>query len=306
MRYFITIIPVFYAVVCHSQTFDQLIRKADSLYNAHDYEQSAIFYANAFKQNNGSAENYYDAACSAALAGNKGQAINFLTASAELGYHNKRWLLQDPDLRSIHDFSGWDAVLHRVQANQDEYEKDMNKPLKAQLENIYMRDQTLRQLLENAEEKFGNDSDEMRYLWQIILHEDSLNEIEVVQIIDKNGWVGKTEVGGMANTALWLVIQHANLELQEKYLPLLSESVKKGESKGSNLALMQDRILMRKNEKQIYGSQIVRNQDTGMWEVYPVKDPDNVNKRRAEVGLGPIEEYLSRWGIDWNSVKKNQ
>ena len=29
-------------------------------------------------------------------------------------------------------------------------------------------------------------------------------------------------------------------------------------------------------------------------------DPDNVDKRRAEVGLGTMKEYAAKMNIDWN------
>jgi hypothetical protein len=64
----------------------------------------------------------------------------------------------------------------QVQVNLDQYEKDFDKPLKSQLENIYVRDQTLRQLYREAEEKFGRESEEMKYFWQLVNREDSLNE----------------------------------------------------------------------------------------------------------------------------------
>jgi len=35
----------------------------------------------------------------------------------------------------------------------------------------------------------------------------------------------------------------------------------------------------------------------------PPYDPDNVDKRRAKVGLKPISEYVKGWGIIWNVVE---
>jgi hypothetical protein len=32
-------------------------------------------------------------------------------------------------------------------------------------------------------------------------------------------------------------------------------------------------------------------------------EPEKVNKRRLEVGLGSIEEYLKNWDIEWNSME---
>jgi hypothetical protein len=41
-------------------------------------------------------------------------------------------------------------------------------------------------------------------------------------------------------------------------------------------------------------------------ELYPIDDEENVNARRAEVGLEPLAEYLKRaFGIDYATPKKN-
>ena len=157
-----------------------------------------------------------------------------------------------------------------------------------------------------ARDKFGKESEEMEYFWDLMAQQDSLNEIEVTEIIEKRGWVGKSLVGGEANTALWAVIQHAPLEMQEKYLPLLKESVLKGESVGGHLALLEDRILMRNDKPQIYGSQLTPDKVTGKPVVYEIKDPEYVNQRRKEIGLGPIQDYIKRWGVEWTVEQKEK
>jgi hypothetical protein len=133
-----------------------------------------------------------------------------------------------------------------------------------------------------------------------------LNEAEVLNIIEEKGWVGKSLVGGQGNMTLWLVIQHAPLETQETYLPLLKESVLKGESSGNHLALLEDRIHMRNGKPQIYGSQIIPDEKTGKQIVYEIWEPEYVNQRRKEVGLGPMEQYVKRWGIAWTIEQKER
>ncbi len=73
---------------------------------------------------------------------------------------------------------------------------------------------------------------------------------------------------------------------------------------GSHLALLEDRIQMRNGMPQTYGSQITSDEN-GKQIVYQIKDPQYVNQRRREVGLGPIEDYLKRWGIDWTIEQKS-
>jgi hypothetical protein len=81
---------------------------------------------------------------------------------------------------------------------------------------------------------------------------------------------------------------------------MMREAVSKGNAKASSLALLEDRVALRKGQKQIYGSQIGRDQETGEYYVLPLIDPDNVDQRRAKVGLGTIQDYISNWGMTWD------
>ena len=96
---------------------------------------------------------------------------------------------------------------------------------------------------------------------------------------------------------VWLIIQHADISTQEKYLPILEESVLQGEAQAKHLAMLQDRILMRKGLKQKYGSQVRRNRDTNQYDIYPIEDVEDVDKRREAIGLAQMDEYLQRWKL---------
>lgn len=287
-----------------AQTYSEFIKKGDQFYDGEKFSESALEYDKAFEIKEGSSGDYYDAACSWALSGDTINSIKYLIQAAEKGWMNLKHIKKDKDLISLHSTKKWAEVLENVEANLNEYEKDFDKPLKKQLEQIYVQDQTLRQLYRDAENKFGRDSEEMKYFWNLVAAQDSLNEIKVIKIIDEHGWVAKSLVGGQANTTLWLVIQHAPIEIQEKYLPLLKKSVKARESMGSHLALLEDRIQMRNGKPQIYGSQIVSDSETGKQIVYEILEPEYVNQRRKEVGLGPLEDYVKRWGIKWTVEQK--
>jgi hypothetical protein len=112
--------------------------------------------------------------------------------------------------------------------------------------------------------------------------------------------VGKDVVGAQANQTLFLVIQHSDLKYQQKYLPMMREAVKKGNAKASSLALLEDRVALREGRKQIYGSQTSMNTTTRKINISPMIDPDNVDKRRAEAGLGTMAEYAAKLGIVWD------
>lgn len=127
---------------------------------------------------------------------------------------------------------------------------------------------------------------------------DSINLIQIENIIQKYGWLGKNVVGESANRTLFLVIQHAELPVQEKYLPLLQKSVAAGESSQIDLAYLEDRILMRQGKKQRYGTQVIFN-EMGEQVFHPIEDEKNVNIRRQQVGMGPLEEYATHFGINY-------
>ncbi len=156
--------------------------------------------------------------------------------------------------------------------------------LKNQLNAIFDRDQKTRTR--------GDSTQFTHYI-------DSCNLVRIEKLVKQYGWLNKSFVGASGNRAAFYVIQHSELETQLKYLPIIQASVNKGESNGYELAMLQDRVLMRQEKKQIYGSQVVFNKTTGAPEFYPIEDEKNVNLRRAKVGLEPIEQYAKRFDIDY-------
>lgn len=179
-------------------------------------------------------------------------------------------------------------------------ENNLDSLLVAVLDTIYKDDQLYRQQIKEIESSFGRNSDEMAAHRNLINTMDSINILKVQKILNQHGWLGPDTIGTEGNATLFLVIQHADLEIQERYLPLMRDAVNKGNAKSSNLALLEDRIAIRNGRKQIYGSQIGRDKDSNEYYVLPLIDPDNVNQRRFQVGLQSIEEYVSNWGITWD------
>ncbi|MBK7465379.1 MAG: hypothetical protein IPJ43_00435 [Saprospiraceae bacterium] len=286
-----------------AREYSYLVKIADSLYNAKDYKTSAYNYSEAFKANGWKAlpNDRYNAACSWALAGIPDSAFFQLVQIANYSnYTNYGHITTDPDLNSLHNDDRWKVLLEKIKQNKDKAEVNLNKPLVAILDSIYIEDQKYRQQIDEIEKKFGRQSNEMREHWKVINEKDSINLIKVKSILDKYGWLGTDIIGGQGNNTLFLVIQHADIETQVQYLPMMREAVKNGKAKGSSLALLVDRVALRQGKRQIYGSQIARDQDSPVYYVSPLEDPDNVDKRRAEVGLGPLSEYVSRWQIKWD------
>ncbi len=184
--------------------------------------------------------------------------------------------------------------------SENNYDVLPDSILKIKLEQINIEDQTLRFLLPDVAERFGKGSKEEKFFWKLMQKQDSLCINKVEDIIKNYGWLGKNRIGEKANQTLWLVIQHAELETQEKYLPLLKKSVDDGESQGWHYAFLKDRILMRNNKKQIYGTQAKWNKDSLRMEIYQIEDIKNVNNRRKKLGLETVEEYAKNNSYYYN------
>jgi hypothetical protein len=125
------------------------------------------------------------------------------------------------------------------------------------------------------------------------------------EIIQRYGWPTKSMVGKEASETVFLIIQHADLVYQKKYFPLLKQAVAKGEARPDHAAMMEDRILMGEGKKQIYGTGLRTDDVTKGLKLWPIENEEEVDARRAAVGLPPMAEYLKLMGLTYNPPKKN-
>ena len=134
------------------------------------------------------------------------------------------------------------------------------------------------------------------------------NEKKLVELLDMYGWPTATSVTEYAAAGAALIINHATYELRSRYFPMLEEAFKKGEAQSLRYAKMRDRLLVEEGKKQLFGTQIkFEDFDGGKLErlPYPIEEPEYVDKRRAEIGLGPLSVYLKeRFNIKWKVDQK--
>lgn len=282
-----------------SQTYKEFVQKGDSCYDVKDYKNSVSYYERAFKIEHKDATDLYNAACSAALIKDDKKAFDWLDLAIDNGYESIAHIKIDNDLKPLHDKKEWQKTIDKLQKKLDILEVNYDKPLQKELLAIYAEDQGIRGDFMKVYKEKGSGSKAVDSIGKIMMYKDSINLIKVIKILDEKGWVGKDVVGSQANQTLFLVIQHSDLKYQQKYLPMMREAVKKGNANPGNLAYLEDRVALRERHKQIYGSQISMIPGQKAF-VLPLEDPDNVDKRRAEVGLGPIADYVKKLGINWD------
>ncbi len=282
----------------NSDNYLQLIAEAEELYENEEYLKSANKYSEAFVvEGAGTLDDMYNAACSWALANKPDSSFAKLFVVTESGYFTDlEHLTTDSDLNSLHADERWNEVIGIVKSNR----KNFDITLMAVLDTIYQRDQGYRLQIDGIEEAYGLESEEMNAYLKKMNEQDSLNLIKVEKILNERGWLGPDIIGYVGNLTLWLVIQHSAPDVVETYLPMMREAVLKGDARADHLGYLEDRNKKDQNKKQIYGSQFGNDNLTGEGYVWPLEDPDNVDKRRADIGLGTMQEYLSELGSTWD------
>lgn len=291
------------------QAYDVNLALGRKFYQSKEYVKAAKYYSKAFSSNHnlGRVDHRYEAASCWALGGEIDSAFYQLNKILPEYYYQFPKFSNDSSFRVLRSDPRWTHLLKLVEKENVNSEQNIhpkmtidNILLAAKLDTILNGDQTDRKKVDSIKKIFGLNSVEMATLNKRISSQDSINLEKVKLILDKNGWLGKDEIGIRGSYTLFMVIQHADINTQLKYIPLLRDAVNRGKAQPSNLALMEDRIAIRQGKKQIYGSQLNLNAKTGKYYVMPLEDPGSVDIRRAEVGLQPISTYVSRWGITWS------
>lgn len=116
------------------------------------------------------------------------------------------------------------------------------------------------------------------------------------EIIDEHGWPTPDMVGDEGGSAAWLIAQHADfdIEFQRQVLDLMRSAVAAGDAGPSELAFLEDRVAVNAGQPQTYGSQI-RCAEGQALPATPIADQDQVDERRREIGLDPLDEYLAEF-----------
>lgn len=327
--FFITLLAIYMSLAsCFSQgnnsnksnesIYAELSRKALEHYQKKEYRKCAELSIQAYRMpaNKGDGNHKYDgaynAACAWTLAGEHDSAFAMLNEIVISGkYNDYKAISSDNDFASLHEDKRWQEILNAVKRNENINASAGQKYalLRIELDSLYQNDQKYRVKLMAAQQETANASgDEKKkkqegfiFIAKAMRVQDSTNLSRVQEILDTYGWLSPDDVGFNGSQALFLVIQHADLPTQEKYLPMIRKAAHNGKTQPSNLAILEDRVALRQGKKQIYGSQVWTDPKTGKKYVDLLDDPDGVDKRRAQVGLPLMSEYLSQFfQMKWN------
>ncbi len=202
-------------------------------------------------------------------------------------------ILDNGNLLTLHEDPRWEKISKNASARLELKLLTYKEPLAKLLDSVLQADQVYRSMKPDIKTEEG------KAIFDKIKNADSVNLGKVTQVLDSYGWLGPEEVGQTGSIALFLVLQHAPSSVQEKYLPLLRKAVSEKKAAPSNLAMMEDRVLMSRGEEQLYGTQLYATKE-GKRFLWPVRDLGSLDTRRSSLGLPPVSEYLRGFGIEWD------
>jgi hypothetical protein len=176
--------------------------------------------------------------------------------------------------------------------------------LVAMLDTIWRTEQEPIRVRDSLGKVHGYESEEFKKQNEIYHRNHDLNEKTILGLLDTQGWPDINVAGEQGHLTICNVLQHSGIEVRKKYIPMMRMAVKEKGLAPRLLARSEDRLATDRGELQIYGGQIKYYPETKNFNVWPILDPKNVDKRRSEIGLTPMAEFLAnlrnplKWDIE--------
>jgi len=279
---------------------------ADSLVSEGDIPGAITEFRKIYSKDPGNQRNVYNFACALSINRQFDSCLKYLNIAVRLDTSISAFT--DPDLLPFRETKLWQDFENKLISMLNIKNRNPFKDIEyaKALWKLMARDQAYFNEIFIAGRKIGMKSSVVEALFKLKSMFSENNQKELEELITKKGWPRNSEVGPVAAGAAFYVIQHSDAEKQEKYLPMLRQRCEEKESNWQHYAMMYDRMKVLRNLPQKYGTQpVLNNENTGLYELAPLENESKVNEWRKEVGLPPLEKYLTQPGIK-DQPKKNQ
>jgi hypothetical protein len=132
------------------------------------------------------------------------------------------------------------------------------------------------------------------YLFNLMCTADEDNLRWLRGQVARNGWFDISRYGAAADQAAWLMVQHADGDhaYQAYIVSVLAPKATTHETNPQNFAFLSDHVAVRSGEPQTYATQM--ECVDGEWLAPQVDSPENLDARRASVGLPPYRVQVSQ------------
>jgi len=286
-----------------------LLGQADSLKNEGMLVPALERYGAAFAQNPAPETSYQIASTCALLWSKEMRDTAFFFLNYALENDSSLEALYDPNFLSLIDHPKWkkleDEQFQKYEAKNGAIR---NQAFTRELFHMIIKDQGFMYAGNIERKKYMENGGYFSTpaIFPVLAMEEKNhadNEVELFVLIDKFGWPTASSVTEYAAAGAALIVNHASHEVRAKYFPMLEQAFKRGEAQPLRYAKMCDRLLVEQGKEQRFGTQ---------WQFvdtkrvpYSIEKPEYVDQRRADIGLGPLSDYLKeRFDIDWNVAQK--
>lgn len=279
----------------YTQVYHPVINEAELLVVDKAYGKALDAYQQAFEAvPSPFARDYYNAAICALQLGERKKTFNYLEKLVQKGV-SLEYLERQPVLDSLRDTRQWRKFAKKYPKRRDKYEQELNKELRANLDELYARDQYFRQA------KGG---------WRV--HGDTIRKIEEANTklllgwIEEHGYPGEDLIG-VADTLELLprftivIVRQTQARKGHDFTEVLKQAVQQGRIAPQVAAYLLDqqagtdkygaRVFAKINCSKCANDEKLSSLSNYMTTKISRKEEEQVDKRRKELGLEPLELY---------------
>ncbi len=261
--------------------YRNLINKARLASYNKNYKLEKKIYLKCFKYGNNNLPDYSDLESYAICLLNNKDTLNAIKTmekvfvKIDLTLYNSNFLLEKLSYNDSLILTSRFPYYKKVYEDQ----RDKNQPYWRKIHELELKDQEVRQLKNQIPDNEFN---------KLLKKTDSINHLELYNLVTKEG-----------ASPFCFLLYHLYGENEKYYTfydSILKMKVFSGECPPEAYALWVDRqkVYVLGEPKQIYG---YFNVSTNNYDFYPIIDIENVDKRRAEIGLCTLKEFAKINGI---------
>lgn len=276
----------------YNQSFVVMI-KSDSLYDAGEYRKSIEYKLTQLDTTGAIIEPYtYTIAQCYALLGIPDSAFYYLNLYVDGTPKDYRPIYVDSDFELLRKNSDkWDIIISKIEdIYLREFDSSMNKEFAVKLFRLGIEEQRY-----GVYTMISCRRTEEPPLKQLIKQSTKVTKC-FNKLVHKYGFPTPSMVGQTAAISAFYIIQHSIIK--DKYYYMVKEAYENGDYWPEYYALITDRWRIQNGKIQIYGTQLSSERNSegeqGAYILDPVEDFKNVNKRRLELGMPTVEEYVKK------------
>jgi hypothetical protein len=291
-----------------------------------DFARARELYERALLAGPLQARLLYRAAECSGSQGDSAGAVAYLMAAASAGWRNPEALRTSTAFGALHAHSAWPGILARVERAEAEHLAAIRLPaLRAELLARMAADQAARERIDalplspgcsegaSAHAIHGEPVGAEDGEYEVVTlpagaapetcvgleleRVDRDNTTWLREVVARHGWPTRSLVGDDGEEAVWLLVQHADLDrdFQRRCLELLRAAAP-GEVAPDHVAYLTDRLAVAAGEPQLYGTQF--RAENGRLVPAPILEPERVDERRRAVGLCSLAVYAEHFALE--------